>query len=404
VLDTPIVNRLGRAPALALSDGRYLSGTIGGRLKSWWRIVWRATTLVACLSPTLVAIVYFGFFASDRYVSEARFVVKTAARPNIGGGLASLLQMTGITRAQDDTFAVQDFIMSRGAVAAMPDTVDLRKIYGRDDADRFTRYPNWYYGASEEELFRYLTGMIAVVYNPNTSISTLTVQAFTPQDAQTVALALLDMSETIINRINTRIRDDSVRLAADEVKNAEERVIAAQLAITTFRNREMMIDPARNSIIVTELVGRLSAELSETRATITEMTASSPDNPQIASLSRRAAALEAQIVTERSRITTASDGLADKIAIYERLVIEKEFAARLLSLAIIALETSRTEARRQQLYLQRVVEPSLPDYPLKPERGFTIFAITAANLIALLIIWLMRMGVGSHGFSMGKRN
>lgn len=372
------------------------------RLRMVMRKLWGALLLLIAITPTIFAVGYFGFVASDRYVSEARFVVKTAARPNIGGGLASLLQMTGITRAQDDTFAVQDFIMSRAAISGMPASVNLRDIYGRSSADALARYPNWFYGNSVDELHRYASWMISVVFNPTTSISTLSVQAFTPEEAQRVARTLLDMSEDVINRINARIRDDSIKLASEEVQASERRVIAAQLAITEFRNREMMIDPARSSIIVIELIGRLSSELSQTRAMITEMIASSPDNPQMPSLQRRAAALESQILTERARITSASDGLADKIAVFERLTIEKEFAGRLLVTAITALESARTEARRQQLYLQRVVEPTLPDYPRKPERLFAIFTFAAGNMLVLLIIWLLRIGVSSHGFSMAK--
>jgi capsular polysaccharide transport system permease protein len=364
------------------------------------RFLARLSILCILLSPIIFAVAYYGFIASPRFVSEARFVVKTASRPNIGGGLATLLQMTGISRAQDDTFAVQDFILSQAALAAMPKSVDVRSIYGTPTADALARYPNFFYGNSDEELHKYLQWMITVNYNPNTSISSLKVEAFSALEAQTIAKSLLDMSEIVINRINERIRNDSITNAEAEVSNLERRVMQSQAAITEFRNREMMIDPAASSLMVLELVAQLSSELSRTNAVISEMQAAAPDNPQLPSLIGRADGLEQQIAKERARITSKSDGLADKIAVYERIVIEREFAERMLAAAITSMEAARSEARRQQLYLQRVVEPTLPDTALEPKRSFTIFTFFGGNLILLLIVWLMRTGINSHAFSM----
>jgi capsular polysaccharide transport system permease protein len=359
--------------------------------------------IALAISPMVFGIVYYGFLASPRYVSEARFVVKTAARPNIGGGLAAFLQMTGVSRAQDDTFAVQDFIMSRAAATTLPQNVDLRSIYGKPETDRLSRYPNIFYGESDEELHQYMQSMVSVVYNPNTSISTLKVEAFSAKEAQMVASALLMRSEDVVNRINTRIRDDSILNAEKEVGISEQRVIEAQVAITDFRNREMMIDPAASSLVVLELVAQLSTELSRTRAMIAQMQAESPNSPQLPSLIGRADALEQQVSAERSRISNTSDGLANKISVYERLVIERELSERILSTAIASLEGARTEARRQQLYLQRIVEPTLPDKALEPRRIFTIFSFIAGNLILLLVIWLLRTGVNTHAFSMRNK-
>ena len=377
---------------LAITDGRPRRGVaISARLRS-------ALVAVVCLLPTIAAALYFGLYASPRYVSEAQFVVRTGSKPNIAGGLASILQMTGISRAQDDTFAVQQFITSRSAIAQMPSDVDLRRMYNPPGADLLARYPNFLFGASNEELHRYLQWMINIKYDPNTAITTLKVQAFTPEDARLLAQTLLGQAEDVVNRINTRIRQDAINLSSEEVRRSEQRVVDAQMAITEFRNREMMLDPARNSILVIELVGKLSTDLAQLRATTAEMRSNSPDNPQIAALERRTQALEAQILTERSRIATQSDGLADKVAVYERLLLNKEFASAMQGNALAALESARTDARRQQLYLQRIVEPSLPDRAMEPQRFYTVLSILAGNLLLILIGWLLMTGVSSHGF------
>src|SRR5260221_14048126 len=86
--------------------------------------------------------------------------------------------------------------------------------------------------------------------------------------------------------MNERIQNDAVRVAAEEVNRDEQRLVAAQLAITNFRNRELMIDPARSSVIVTEVTARLGADLTQTKAQLTEMMAASPSSPQIGVLQR----------------------------------------------------------------------------------------------------------------------
>ena len=351
---------------------------------------------VVALSPTLLGATYYGLIATDRYVSEAQFVVRSATRSSGAGGFAAFLQMVGISKSQDDTFSVHDFIGSRDAVIQLAERLPLREMYGVAEADVLSRYPNVFYGRTLEQFHRYLKWRIEVIYNSNTGISTLKVQAFKPEDATQIADHLLRLSEQLINQMNVRIREDSVRFADDEVKRAEQRTIAAQLAITDFRNREVTLDPTRSSIHVMELVARLSGELSTANALLAEVTASSPSSPQLPALQRRVQAIQEQIAIERARISNTSDGLAQKIAQFEQLTLEREFANKALAAAITALDGARSEARRQQLYLERVAGPTKPDQALEPERFFLITTILAVNLIALMIIWLFVAGIRMH--------
>ena len=65
--------------------------------------------------PTLLAGVYYFAIASDLYLSEAKFIVRSPKQVQ-ASGIGALLQSTGLGRAADDTAAVQDFVMSRDAV------------------------------------------------------------------------------------------------------------------------------------------------------------------------------------------------------------------------------------------------------------------------------------------------
>jgi capsular polysaccharide transport system permease protein len=347
-------------------------------------------------SPTIAAIIYFGFFATERYVSEAQFLVRTASRPASVGGLSTILQMSGLGSAQEEVFAVQSFISSRNAIDQLQKRIPAREMYGVPEADMLARYPSFVYGPSQEEFQRYLSWMIRTVHNSNTGITTLRVQAFKPEDAHRIAVQLLELSEIMINELNERIQRDSVRMAEAEAKRQEERLIAAQQAITRFRNAELMIDPAGSSIVITELIGRLSGELSKTEAQIREVSSASGTNPQLQSLHGRAEALRGQIARERTRISSDSEGLADKLAIYERFVLDREFAKQSLDTAVRAFEAAQVDARRQQLYLERIVEPLAPDRAMAPERLHMIISTVGLNFVIGAALWLAFSGWREH--------
>ncbi len=368
----------------------------GGRARirlRHWRVTVR-TLLV--LLPTIVAGLYYGVIATDLYVSEARFVIRSAKPSTAMGGLGALLQLAGLSRAQDDAYAVHDFLTSRDALRQLTQKIDLRRMYDDPNADFITRYPSPLFGHSDEQFFRYFQHRLSVIVNNSTGLTTLRVEAFRADDAQRVASALLTLAEGLVNKLNARMQQDAVEIAAGEVKRAEQRRVANQIETTEFRNRELILDPTANSAIVVQLIGKLSADLADARADIAETRGNSPNSPQLQALQQRAQAIEDQIAVERGRVASSSDGLADKVAVYERLMLEREFAIRTLEQAVVSLETSRIEAHRQQMYLERVVEPGLPDEATMPRRWSMVLTIFGFNVIGAGVLWLIGAGLREH--------
>src|ERR1700738_1094425 len=105
--------------------------------------------------------------------------------------------------------------------------------------------------------------------------------------------------------MNERVYQDAVKVSLDQVRLNEKRLIEAQITLTDFRNRELMIDPGSSSAVVSNVVQRLSNSLAETQTQLIEMKASSPFSPQLASLQRRADALIEQIAKERGRFSNS---------------------------------------------------------------------------------------------------
>jgi capsular polysaccharide transport system permease protein len=76
--------------------------------------------------------------------------------------------------------------------------------------------------------------------------------------------------------------------------------------------------------------------------------------------------------------------------------VVRDFCEKQLSEALSFLEKSRDDAQRQQLYLQRVVEPNLPDVAMEPKRAFGILAVVVLGFVVWGILSLFVAGVREH--------
>jgi len=121
-----------------------------------------------------------------------------------------------------------------------------------------------------------------------------------------------------------------------------------------------------------------------------------PGNPSIPALRNRINAITAQIASQDSRVVGTGSGIASKMGGYENLLVEQEFATESMNAANAALVQARSEAQRQQFYLERVVDPNVPDRPLLPRRLIDILIVFAAAISLYFIAWMFIVGVLEH--------
>lgn len=346
--------------------------------------------------PTVLTAIYYFLIAAPMYASEAKFVVRTPSRPQMGS-LTNLLQGTGITRAADDVYSVSDFVTSRDAVKALEKDVDLRGLFGRSEADYLARYPNLFYDHTNEDLYKYYQKRITVEYDTTTGITTVTAKAFKAEDAQQLAGLLIQESEALVNRLNERAHGNAIRDAESEVKLAESHVVEAQQNLLGYRTREDMLDPGKSSIAILETVAKLQTELVATQTRLAEIDNNSPGSPLRSGLQSRVSALQQQVQSQQSRLTgSGGSSMAPKIPEYEQLMLQQEFSAKELASAMASLESSRAESRRQQIYLDRVVEANLPDKATFPKRLISVLVVFISCFIAYAIGKLLLAGVREH--------
>jgi capsular polysaccharide transport system permease protein len=345
--------------------------------------------------PTAMSVVYFGFVASDVYISESRFVVRSPER-QAPAGLGFLLQGAGFGRAQDDSYSVAEYVQSRDALKVLNEQIGLGKAFASPSVDRISRFAGLDFDDSFEALHRFYQKMVTVQSDSTSAVSVLTVRAFTPTDAVNANRLLLEQSEALVNRLNERGRQDMIGFATAEVKEAEMKAKAAALAVSTYRNTQGVVDPERQATVQLQEVSKLQQELIATTIQVAQLQSTTPANSQIPALRNRALTLRQEMDKQISRVTGGERSLADKAASFQRLALERDIADKQLISALASLESARNEAQRKQVYLERIVQPSVPDVAQEPRRLRSIIATLILGLVAWGLFSMLLAGVREH--------
>jgi capsular polysaccharide transport system permease protein len=364
-------------------------------MKTWLRRHFLFVLLV--MAPTAGAILYYGLVASDVYVSESRFLVRSPQHQAPSGLVGQLLQTTGLTpHAQDDTYSVRDYILSRDALKELDQKLDVRKSFSNPDVDLFDRFPGLGWSRSFEKFYLYYGKHVSVEYDPVSSISILSVRAFTAEDAHRINRTLLDLSERLVNTLNDRSRRDLISFADNEVKIASDKAKDAALALLTYRSSQAVFEPDKQAALQLEGVAKIQQELVATETALVQLKKLSPDNPQIGALTDRAAALRNAITSEASKVTSARGSFSARAPNFERLALDVEFADKQLGLALAGLESARAEALQKQLYLETLVQPNLPDKAMEPKRFRSMFTVLIISLVGWAVATILIASVREH--------
>ena len=189
------------------------------------------------------------------------------------------LRRRGLSHAAEDTYAVNDYILSRDALSEMIQTQELKDVFNRPEADALSRFPIFGGMATFEHFFRHYLRHVDVTMDSTTGVSTLTVKTYRASDSARVAAALLTAGENLINRMNDRQRENAMRDARKEVAAAEARVTEVASKIAAFRNKEALLDPTRQSVPMLAAINDLQTLLSRTELQISQLTTSTPAEP-----------------------------------------------------------------------------------------------------------------------------
>jgi capsular polysaccharide transport system permease protein len=338
-------------------------------------------------------------------VSEFRFAVKSsnasassATTDLVGAALGQSARLSAFS----DNFIVADYITSREAVGDLLKTVDLRAIYSSQSADYLSRLDPT---VPIEKLVAYWQNRVDASFDVSTGISIVQVRAFTPEDSLRVAKALIASSESLVNRIAERAREDAVRFAERDVKNAEDRLREVTAKLRQFRNVQQTPDLSTSASGTLGLSLQLRTNLAQMEAQLTSLsTHMAPDAPTIKVLKNNIAATRDQLGKIEGELGAGaaptgnpnSEGYAATLSDYEDIRLEMQFAQQSYQNMLTALDQVRSSAMSDRTYLMPYVEPSLAEFPLYPERVEDVFIVFLIAGVAWAITMLTVYAVRDH--------
>lgn len=347
------------------------------------RGLWLSFVLLV-LAPALLFAAYSALLAADRYSSSSSFVVRSMQSGQGGGDLLESITgsvSTGSTKS--DSYIIRRYLESADLVRAIDGEFGMDALYGGGRGDIFQRLRH---GASFEEKVEYWRRRARSSYDHTTGILTLEIQGFAPEEAEAVAVFVMDRIRSLINELSHAARETSLAYARGELAEAEGAMRGAQAELKAFRAASGLADLTSSAGHDDQLISELNRQIITERANldVMQMNVSVP-GPNITRLEQRIRALESQreqLLEERGgsggRVVSAED-MAD----YESLVLGVEIARTRYVAMLEGMQAARRDAERQQRYLAVFAEPYAADEARYPRR--VIDALIAA--LGLLVAW-----------------
>jgi capsular polysaccharide transport system permease protein len=350
--------------------------------------------VASVIVPTLIATIYFGVLASDVYVSESRFIVRSPGKPSISP-LGAFLGGSAMVGASEENDAVMEFLSSRQALSETNADGLLTRAWANPEVLFFDRF-GWSGSRTDEHLYEYYLGKVEAEKSTKTSVTLLRVKAFDPLSAQQINSKLLERSEILVNELSNRARGDAIQFSQAQVDAAKTAAKQAAFEVARYRDQNRVIDPELQATAGLQFVSKLQDELIATRSQLLQLQTYTPQATQIPFLRTRIHTLEQEIAEQTSSLAGGKGSLSSASARYQELVLASEFAEKQLAMALASFQEAQAEAARKQAYVERISNPSLPDYAEFPRRIRNILATFVLGLLAWGIVSMLLVGVREH--------
>ncbi|MFK3968958.1 RkpR, polysaccharide export protein [Ensifer adhaerens] len=351
-----------------------------------------ATFLGVVAIPATLSSLYMAFVAADQYHSSASFAVRSV-EGNVSGDLLGMFSQASGSSTVSDSYILMDYILSERMVATADAKFDLEHVYAARGLDYFYGMGS---GQPIEDKLAYWRDMVTVSFDHASGIMQVTVKAFDPSQARAIADFIVERSDILVNTLSLSARNDVLRAAQDEVLSGEARLFKARAALREYRDKSQEISPEEAAKLALQLIGSLEQQITQLNTDLaTAMTQMSEETPRVRVLKARIGSLEQQLTVERQRLGTgerkAAAGRADtpdvagRIAEFEELETEREFAERAYTVSLASLEKARIEATNRQRYLALFIEPTLSEMAQYPARLINSLVVALGFLFAWAI-------------------
>lgn len=338
---------------------------------------------MAALVLVIIAAVYWGLVATDRYVSRTHIVLES---PEVNMSSMNISSLLSGTQGSGDLLLLRDHLLSVTMLKKLQQDLDLRAHYSQDTIDAWSRLDTT--DLPIEKFHSYMLEHMSIEFDEYSAILKIEVQAYEPQMATAIVEALLDEGERHMNRMGQRLAEEQVKFIDEQAGKAEQRLFDARDAMLTFQNENGLIAPSQTVQAIFTTVSQLQAQVAALEARRNALLSyQSAQSPEVRRLTSEISSLRRQIEEEQNKMARQSgDALNQTSMQFETLQLRAEFALELYTTTLMALESTRIEAARKLKQVSILEFPTEPEYATRPERlyNFVVFLIFTIFITAIL--------------------
>jgi len=360
--------------------------------KKGWRLA-----LAMVVLPMILAAVYYGVFAVDRFVSSAQVVVRQDGN-NQGAqvpGLATLL--TGANPAsREETLYLREYITSMDMMLLLENKLHWIEQYATQRGDVFFWLDK---DAAREDLLEYYQRMVSAHYDETTGLLRVEVQAFTPELSEQMLREILQASEHFVNEVSHNIAREQMKFAQGELENARLNYAKRKTQLLTFQNDNKVLDGGNTAQSRATIIADLEGQYTKEQASLTEMNFKlRPNAPQVRQQKQKVEAITQQLAKEKRLLVSSPQGSQLNVVAsrYQQLMLDAGIAEETYKTAVAALDNARIEASKKIRTLVTVVSPNTPQLALYPERLYNLATILLGLLMVFGITRFILASIEDH--------
>lgn len=336
---------------------------------------------------------YYLFWASDRFVTQAQVYVKSTDASTVA--LPQVQFLGGQTGDIKDALLVDAFVGSQDMLNILEERVQFSSHFSSGEWDMFSRMSA---EPSSESRLSYFQSKLTAAVDPDSGILTLKARAFSPEVSLQMVEEAIRGSEGFINSIGQQIALEEIAFVETEMERAAATLKDVRAKLLQFQNENGLLSAEASGASRQALVDEMESQLVRLRTE--EKTLSGYLNEaasELVAVRGRINAMMQQLEIERGKLAS-QDGVSinDVNAAYQALELELKFATDLYQTTLVSMEKARVESYKKLKHLVVVRSPQLPEEALEPRKLYNIATLFIALSLAYGVIAMIIATIREH--------
>jgi capsular polysaccharide transport system permease protein len=344
----------------------------------------------AILVPTLLSLLYYLLIAPATYHSNFEFMIEGTEK--VAPDLLSGIGIPAVSGASNDAHVVRDYIRSAEMVALLRDKWRFREAYSRPSVDPLSRLAA---GAPIEEAVDFWHDKAKIDYIPTGNTISVSVGAYTAEDAKLLAQGVLDGARLIVDQLDKRVSTAAQEVAAKQLAEQKLQFEEVRKRVTNIRGSDTMTLDAQSTQAV-QTISQIDSEIARLRVEqATTRSIYQPSAPQSRAVDAKIVALES---ARNAAIKRAQQGLGKGVAESDvaarTAVLDYEFAQKSYYAALQAYQSAASSVEGKQRHIVAFIPPRLPER--------SDYWLRLWNVLAIMVVSAILAGVGMLTYSVIK--